>query len=46
MIGTIAVGIFPRELQRGSGSTVFLANYGSNTVTVFNTAHLTDIVHS
>jgi DNA-binding beta-propeller fold protein YncE len=46
VIGTIAVGIFPREFQNGSGSTVFLANYGSNTVTVFDTSRLTAIVHA
>jgi DNA-binding beta-propeller fold protein YncE len=44
-IGSIAVGVFPREFQHGSGTTLFLANYGSSTLTVFNTARLMELVH-
>jgi YVTN family beta-propeller protein len=40
IIRTIPVGNFPREFSHGSGSTLFLANYRSNTLTVFDTALL------
>jgi DNA-binding beta-propeller fold protein YncE len=37
VVGAIPVGTFPRELtQTRSGSTIFLANYGSNTITVID----------
>jgi DNA-binding beta-propeller fold protein YncE len=44
-IGSIAVGVFPREFQHGSGTTLFLANYGSSMLTVFNTARLMELLH-
>lgn len=43
-IGVIAVGAFPREFAHGSGTTLFLANYGSSILTVFNTARIMDLV--
>ena len=37
VVGGIPVGTFPRQLtQTRSGSTIFLANYGSNTITVID----------
>jgi DNA-binding beta-propeller fold protein YncE len=44
-VGSIAVGAFPREFQHGSGTTLFLANYGSSTLTVFDTARLMELLH-
>jgi DNA-binding beta-propeller fold protein YncE len=45
-LGQITVGKFPRELSRTrSGSTVFLANWDSNSVTVFDAARLRGLVH-
>ena len=37
VLGAIPVGTFPRQLtQTRSGSTIFLTNYGSNTITVID----------
>ena len=45
-LGQITVGKFPRELSRTrSGSMVFLANWDSNSVTVFDAARLRGLVH-
>jgi DNA-binding beta-propeller fold protein YncE len=45
-LGQITVGKFPRELSRTrSGSTVFLANWDSNSVTVFDAARLRSLIH-
>jgi DNA-binding beta-propeller fold protein YncE len=44
VVGTIAVGQFPREFSPGPGTTLFLANYGSNTVTIFDESRLNEFV--
>jgi YVTN family beta-propeller protein len=41
---TIAVGQFPREFSPGFGSTLFLANYRSNSLTVFDQSRLDRLV--
>ncbi len=44
-VGGIPVGIFPRQLtQTRSGSTIFLANYGSNTITVIDPAAIPSLL--
>jgi DNA-binding beta-propeller fold protein YncE len=44
-LGEIAVGKFPRELTRtASGSTLFLSNFDSNTVTVFDATRLGELI--
>ncbi len=42
--GTIPVGIFPRQFSPGIGSILFLSNNRSNTITVFDTSRLSEIV--
>jgi len=40
VIGTLQVGEFPREFSHGVGSTLFLANNRSDTLTVFDESRL------
>lgn len=44
VVGTIVVGRFPREFSRGLGSTLFLANYRSNSLTIFDESRLNELV--
>jgi len=44
VVGTIAVGQFPREFSPGLGTTLFLASYRSNTLTVFDESRLNELV--
>jgi DNA-binding beta-propeller fold protein YncE len=44
VVGTIAVGRFPREFSAGLGTTLFLANYRSNTLTIFDESRLSQLV--
>jgi DNA-binding beta-propeller fold protein YncE len=44
VVGTIAVGQFPREFSPGLGATLFLANYRSNTLTIFDESRLSELV--
>ena len=46
VVGRIPVGIFPRQLtETQSGSTIFLANYGSNTITVLDPTAIPLVIH-
>ncbi len=44
VVGTLSAGLFPREFSRGNGSTLFLANYRSNSITVFDSSRLTELL--
>ena len=44
VVGTIEVGIFPREFSQGLGTTLFLANDRSDTITVFDTSRLNELI--
>jgi DNA-binding beta-propeller fold protein YncE len=41
VVGLLRVGEFPREFSRGTGTTLFLANNRSDTITVFDEARIT-----
>jgi DNA-binding beta-propeller fold protein YncE len=45
VVGTIPVGAFPREFSSGPDTTLFLANNRSNTITVFDTSRLPEIIN-
>jgi YVTN family beta-propeller protein len=42
--GTITVGAFPREFSRGAGTTLFLSNNRSNTLTVFDESRVGELL--
>ncbi|HET6276704.1 MAG TPA: hypothetical protein VFE16_12310 [Candidatus Cybelea sp.] len=44
VVGSIPVGTFPREFSYGVGATIFLANYRSNSLTIFDAARIADLV--
>lgn len=44
VVGSVPAGRFPREFTPGSQSTIFLANYGSNSVTVFDGARIGELI--
>jgi len=44
VVGTLASGLFPRQFTSGSGTTLFLSNYRSNTITVFDTSRLLELL--
>lgn len=46
VVGTIPTGAFPREFSPGFGTTLFLSNYRSNTVTVFDGARLSELIQA
>jgi 6-phosphogluconolactonase (cycloisomerase 2 family) len=46
VVGTIPTGAFPREFSSGFGSTLFLSNYRSNTITVFDTTRLSELIQA
>jgi len=44
VVGSIPTGVFPREFSRGEGSTLFLSNNRSNTITVFDTSKMAQLM--
>jgi YVTN family beta-propeller protein len=44
VVGTLPAGLFPREFSRGNGTALFLANYRSNTITVFDSSRLSELL--
>jgi YVTN family beta-propeller protein len=44
VVGTLPAGLFPREFSHGNGTTLFLANYRSNLITVFDSSRLTELL--
>jgi DNA-binding beta-propeller fold protein YncE len=44
VVATIAAGEFPREFSPGFGTTLFLSNYRSNSLTVFDESRLDGLV--
>jgi DNA-binding beta-propeller fold protein YncE len=44
VVGTIPTGVFPREFSSGAGSMLFLANNRSDTITVFDTSRMPELL--
>jgi YVTN family beta-propeller protein len=44
VVGTLPAGLFPREFSTGTGTTLFLANYRSDTITVFDTSRFAELL--
>jgi DNA-binding beta-propeller fold protein YncE len=44
VVGSVPAGRFPREFTPGSQSAIFLANYGSNSVTVFDGTRIGELI--
>lgn len=46
VVGTIATGLFPREFSHGVGSTLFLSNNRSDSVTVYDDGRVSQLIQS
>jgi YVTN family beta-propeller protein len=46
VVATLPAGLFPREFSQGSDSELFLANYRSNVITIFDTSRLRELLPS